>query len=35
LRLISEAMVWLALAVWTLTAAGLVLSLWRPPAPTR
>lgn len=29
LRLISKAMVWVALAVWALTAAGLVRSLWR------
>ena len=29
LRLISSAMVWVALAAWTLTAGGLLLSLWR------
>jgi len=35
LRAISGAMVWVALAVWALTAAGMLLSLWRgisPPA---
>lgn len=35
LRLISKAMVWVALAVWALTSAGLVWSLWRPPIASK
>lgn len=38
LQLVSASMVWVALAVWALTATGLLLSLWRgliAPAPVR